>query len=556
MKILGIHDGHTATASLFEDGKVLAAASEERFLRNKCWAGFPKKAITWMLEYTDTTPTDIDMVVFPTTTIPLKQGQLDLKEAATPFRRMVSFSTSVLPSFVAGSNSLVGLYQKVRARSFESQKKELASLGIRAPIKTIDHHTSHAASALFSGIDHGLVFTLDGSGDGYSGSVWTYEEGHLTEKKRISAYHSLGEIYTRVTQYLGMKPLEHEYKVMGLAPYAPKKIGEPAYEVFKEMFTVDGLNIKNTSGAWGLEFYKMLKNKLNGMRFDAIAYGLQKRFEEVVIKWVRNWMKEVGTKNIMLGGGSFMNVKLNGKLSAMSDEFFVFPSCGDESLPITASGLTYFQETGKIPEKLGPIYFGPQHEFDGTTNHKGLSVEKISNPDKRAAELVANNKIVARSSGRMEWGARALGNRSILANGASMNVVWKINRAIKKRDFWMPFAPSIQDSWIEKYFDTKRMSPYMILAFDSTDLAKEHIIAALQQGDMSGRPQTVNSKWNEGYHKTLKWYEKLTGRGGFLNTSFNLHGDPIVNTPDDAIYTFVNSELDYLFIDDYMISRK
>jgi carbamoyltransferase len=555
MKILGVHDGHTSTAALLEDGRIVAAASEERFRRKKCFTGFPELAIEWALEYTGTEPGDLDLVVFPTTTVPLEQGQLDLQESATLFRRAVALSTRALPGAIIGSEALVPTYQALRRRSLSRQKAKLKSMGITAPIRMYDHHTAHAAGALFSGLDDALVLTLDGSGDGYSGSVWTFKDGQLDEKMRLSAYHSLGEIYTRVTQYLGMKPLEHEYKVMGLAPYAPDFLAKKGYEVFEKMFTVDGLRIRNTSGRWGLAFYDLLKSTLPGLRFDAVAAGLQARLEDVVTTWVSNWMSESKKNDLVLSGGVFMNVKLNGKLSRMARELFVFPSGGDESLALTAAGLAYYEETGKLPEELGPLYFGPEHEWDGQTDLP-VTVEKVSHPDKRAGELVAAGKIVARSSGRMEWGARALGNRSIMANASNLRSVWRINKAIKMRDFWMPFAPSVLDKWRDRYFEDARYAPYMVLAFDATELAREHIIAGLHQGDLSGRPQTVSRDWNPGYHRVLSVYENKTGMGGFLNTSFNLHGDPIVNTPEDALYTLVNSDLHYLFIDDYMVVKK
>ncbi len=554
MRILGIHDGHTSTAALMENGRIVAAASEERFNRKKCFAGFPRKSIEWLLEYTGINGEDIDLVVFPTITKPLKQEELDLKESRTFFRRSVAASTRFLPGAVIGSEGIVPIYQAIRRRSLHKQVSELRSLGIKAPVRSYDHHYTHAAAALFSGMERALVFTLDGSGDGYSGSVWLYEDGQLEERTRISAYHSIGEIYTRVTQYLGMKPLEHEYKVMGLAPYAPEKLGRVAYEEFARMFTVDGLKIRNNSGRWGIEFYKLLTKRLPGIRFDAIAWGLQKRLEDVVVKWIDNWMKKTGIRNIVLSGGVFMNVKLNGKLSGMADKLFVFPSCGDESLALTGAGAAYTETTGKIPEKLGPIYFGPEYSYE--PNDSRVVSEKVRNPEKKMAELVARGKIVARCSGRMEWGARALGNRSIMANASDPRVVWKINKAIKKRDFWMPFAPSILDRWNNRYFENARFAPYMILAFETKAPAREHLIAALHQGDMTGRPQVVRRDWNPEYHKLLSWYERLTGMGGFLNTSFNLHGDPIVNSPEDAIYTFLNSDLDYLFLGEYMVSKK
>jgi len=555
LKVLGIHDGHNSTVALMDNGKITAAISEERLRRIKNWTGWPEKSIEWVLKYTNTKPEEIDLIAFPTLTIPLTAEQLKLTEERAIFRKIVAQLSSTFP-LVFGSEKIIPLYQRIRRRNLSGIRKKLEALGIDAPIVQVEHHMGHAAAVLLSGFEDSLVFTLDGSGDGYSGSVSLWDGSCLKRLQVISAFHSIGEIYTRVTQYLGMKPLEHEYKVMGLAPYAPPKLQKIGDEIFSKLIGFDDGKIVNKSGKWGISFYNYLKKVLPGVRFDAIAYGLQKNVERTVVEWVRYWMNKTGVRRIVLSGGVFMNVKLNMLLSEIADDIFIFPSCGDESLALTSAAYVYWKESKKLPEKIGPIYFGPDFKVDREKfEDVGLNIEKVTNPEKVAAELVAGGNVVARFKGRMEWGARALGNRSILANASELKVVGKINRTIKKRDFWMPFAPSVLDQHMNLYFKNARFAPYMIMAFRARERAKTDIIAALHQADFTGRPQTVAKDWNKDYYNLLKYYEELTGFGGLLNTSFNLHGEPIVCSPNDAIHTMINSDLQYMVIENYLVTK-
>jgi len=290
--------------------------------------------------------------------------------------------------------------------------------------------------------------------------------------------------------------------------------------------------------------------------------------ENLIVSLIRNWLRKTGIRNLAVAGGCFMNVKAN-KLIAETDEcdeLFVMPSCGDESCAIGASIWCHIKNDREKKNKIEPIkdlYWGPEYidsEVKDAMSRFSDSIDfrTCNDIEKESAELLAGHKIIGRMSGKMEWGARALGDRSIIANPKRLQNLRKLNAAIKMRDFWMPFAPSILWERREEYavlfndFD----SYYMTMAYDSTPLAREQLIAALHPYDFTMRPQFVKQEHNPKYHRLISEFEKLTGIGGVLNTSFNLHGSPIVCSPQDALQTLLDSDLDYVTINDYLIWKR
>lgn len=574
MKILGIHEGHLATACLLEDGQLLALASEERFTRNKNCGGFPWLTIEWLLKYTKTDPGDIDYVVLSG----LVEPTVEIAEPSA--RRAIFFKLAGLfPPSVIGSRLWVVPYMSIfkRLRSFKNAFDFLTRNGIpRDKLMVVEHHHAHASAAYFaSGLKDDnrktLIITLDGSGDGLGGTVNIGIGNKIERIFSLPSFHAPGELYTRVTMHLGMRPWDHEYKVMGLAPYGAGPGGEMAYRKFKEymMLSEDKKSIINNA-SFGPALLNKINNNFKNIRFDYIAWGLQKRFEEVVLGFVQTWIKETGIKRVCFGGGCFMNVKLNMLITQLPDveEVFFLPSAGDESLAFGSAFTAYIQKNVSPAKPILPLnnlYFGPAYNEDEILQtlepykRKNLiNFEKTENMEEVIAELVAKDNIVAIFSNRMEWGARALGNRSIIANACNLKNVNKLNKAIKMRDFWMPFAPSIlkesQHDYIENPKDIE--AKFMILAFPSKRKAWNDIIASLHPMDLTCRPQVVDEKTNPRYYKILKNFENLTGIGAFLNTSFNLHGDPIVCSPEDAIYTLLNSQLDYLALENYLVWRE
>jgi carbamoyltransferase len=488
-------------------------------------------------------------------------------------RLIFSKTCNLIPDKIKNSSISLDVYKKIfgkQRKRIKNFKEQLKKLEIIQDFEIIEHHYAHACTALYKNqwnFKDCLVFTNDGSGDGLSGTISIYKDGTLERFKEISSYNSIGEFYSRITTYLGMKALEHEYKVMGLAPY----VMETEYYTniknkFSQFFKIDGLDIINKTRCWGDGYIPFFKKYIYPIRFDYVAKATQDLIETVVVEWVRNAITKTGIHNVCLAGGLFMNVKLNMKIRNLEEveKLFVFPSGGDESIAIGAA-LALNSITNKNAfSPLINLYFGQHYENDKIENelkkdqyHGKIKFEYVDNIEDRLLEELLNKKIVARFSGRMEWGARALGNRSILAIANDSMLLHKINKAIKKRDFWMPFAPSILYDEKDKYIidNNKMVSYYMNMAYDTKEKAKEDIIAAIHPFDFSARPQLVTKEFNEKYYKIIQKLNNETGIGGILNTSFNLHGQPIVNSPKDALDTLLNSDIDYLVMENYLVNR-
>ena len=575
--ILSVHDGHTATAAVIRNGKILSCISEERLNRIKEWGGVPALAMKESLRVAGVEPGEVDCVVVPSLINPVTSMESGRKSLP---RRAFGQSSKLVPKGILRSDRWVKPAVKVlgRFRHMEEIRKALRDVGVEAEPELCEHHTAHAATAYYPKWfrkKRALVITADGSGDAVSASINIGEGEEMERLLNISNYNSIGELYSRVTEFLGMKPLSHEYKVMGLAPYSKSEHIQKSYQEFKKMVRISPDNpliFENMSGVWKWQYLQKLGKVFEKERFDNIAGGLQLFLEEIVTKWVRNIIERYDIHDICLAGGLFMNVKANQKILEMPqvENLFVMPSCGDESLAIGAGLWKYVQlckEEGSQSrvEPLGPLYMGPEYtgeEIEQAMKEAGLkgrySLEQQGDIDGYVGEQVARGEVVARFAGRCEWGARALGNRSIIADSRNRDVVMKINEAVKNRDFWMPFAPSVMKEREKDYLVNPRRfpAPYMIMSFNTTELGKEVLRAALHQYDFTARPQVVERSWNPGYHKVLKSFESETGEGGFLNTSFNLHGYPIVCSPKDAIRTFEITGLENLALGDWYISKK
>ena len=570
--VLGIHDGHNSTACLLKDGKIEACVSEERFKRVKNYTGIPTDSIKYALNYCKIKPEDLDLVVLPSKILALP-AEIEINKTNTATHNILRVLNRIM--LLLPENLYLKLYNKMAPIYYGTKKrKKLYSqlLGIeKDKIVFMDHHLCHAYTAFYgSGFrDDFLVFTLDGGGDSLCGTVNIVEDGKIKKISETSYLHSLGILYLEVTRYLGMKPLEHEYKVMGLAPYASSEGTEKSYNILKRLITLKKNSLQFYSPVKAPYFKDYIRRNLYLHRFDWIAGAIQKLTEELVTEWIREAIKKTGIHDVALAGGVFMNVKLNLKIMEMPEvkKIFVFPSCGDESLAIGAAYYGYEQickdKGAKVDiEPLGDLYKGPEYsnEYIEKTlqKEKNLKFKFFENIEEKIVELLTRKEIVARFAGRMEWGARALGNRSILANASDYEVVKIINEMIKQRDFWMPFAPTILKEREDDYIvNSKKVSaPYMILAFNSKEKAKKDLAAAMHPYDYTLRPQILEKETNEKYYKIIKIFEEMTGMGGILNTSFNLHGYPIVCSPEDAIHVFKNSGLKYLALENWLVEKR
>ena len=567
--ILGIHYGHDGGVAIVQNGKVVAAINEERMRNIKHYNGIPSFSLNEIFKISKIHPSEIDAIAI----VGISDMTKFSESSAFPIYAHLYYTWNPITLNPKTASSFTS--HNYRFRDIDEIKTILTEIGV--PIKEIlfvEHHLGHAAGAYYLSqwnLDEKvLIFTADAAGDGLSSTVSIGHKGEIERVKDSEStyYHSLGySFFGEITNYLGMVEGDHEYKVMGLAPY-----GKSSYclDRIKKIIDIDSSNplkFKNNMNCLKPSFEIELGKILRGQRFDNVAAAAQEWLEILKEKWVKNAIAKTGIHKIACAGGNFLNVKANQKLLALEevDDAFFCPASGDEGLAVGAALIGYYEMSmmsSKKPENipLKDTYLGSSfsnEEIEESLKKHSLleKAEYIDDIDETVGELLTkDSNIVARFSGQMEWGPRGLGNRSILANPSDYGVIRKINHAIKMRDFWMPFGPSILESRMRDYVVNPINAPYMILAFDTTEKRSE-ISAAIHPYDLTCRPQTVIAEYNPGYEKVLKSFEAKTGIGAILNTSFNLHGKPIVWSPDIAIDTFNNSELDAVAVGNYLLKK-
>lgn len=608
MIILGMQEAHDASCCIMKDGKVIAAAQEERFSGRKGDYGLPIKVINACMNEVGLTRKDIDLVAL---------ASKNWNPVLTKIKRNANFSVQDwvdeqnyywLPKIYKGKNPdyyklykdkpdfvydtiydmnhlLTGYMDKNEMEQMQEVRTVAVEkwLGIdRSKVVFVTHEDCHKYYAwLGSDLQYKncTVITSEGVGDYSNGTVSPvcmdlrnsfkgYKQMCLDYETKIMTENHIGHIYQYITLLLGMKPAQHEHKVMGLAPYANEKEVEKAYKVFKDVMKVeDGRIIFNKRPP---DLYKFFREALEGCRFDGIAGAVQKMTEELLTELV----KQIGAEKVCFAGGVAQNIKACKKMSEVDcvKDFSVMPAAGDTSISI---GACYYENhfRGNKSYPLDNIYLGPSfsneeclEEINIVRNSQVRSGMKLKysiiskDTDyffQYIASLLKEGNVIARCAGRMEFGLRALGNRSILADPRDVSIIKKINDKIKFRDFWMPFTPTILAERADDYIVNPKglRSPYMTMAFDSTELARKEIPAALHPADYTVRPQILSREMNPDYYDIIKEFERLTGVGAILNTSFNLHGEPIVLGPKEAIRTFLKSELDYLLLNNILVWR-
>jgi len=585
MIVLGINETHCATAAVLRDGRIVGCASEERFTRLKNDAGYPRLAVDALLAELELAPADIDLVALSGARAASRAWLNRVLHDEAYGREYYGVSwpsrKRALVKRVRKLGAKFGLIDASRGKFGISQRERLrfvtSHLGLPVErIVCLDHHACHAAAAYygsgFGGRD-ALVLTNDNSGDGLCATASTGRGLDLTRHEATpSAPGSLGAFYSFVTLVLGMKFGEHEYKVMGLAPYAPEPSARRAEAALRDVFDLEEGRPARFRWRKRGERYQLLLGATLGLRFDGIAGGAQRLLEDLLLRWTRLMRERYGGARLALGGGVFMNVKANMRIAEEDwvEGLFAFPSCGDESNAVGAAYLGYLQECARrgvaaAPAPFGPAYLGPSvtdADAEAVIRARRLegkyAVAYHDRIEERVAELLVSDGVVARCAGRMEFGARALGNRSILANPSDPRVVPLINRMIKNRDFWMPFAPTVLKERADEYLVNPKGldSPYMMLAMPTPPTARAALAAAIHPHDGTARPQILEESWNPEYHSVIREFERRTGVGAVLNTSFNLHGEPVVCSAGDAVDTFERSGLPHLAIGHWVISRK
>lgn len=600
MIILGVTIGEIATAALMIDGEIVAAAQEERFTRTKNYSGYPKNAIEFCLKYSNTRVQDIDKVVITSHRaggiwlslhqrmssfspvdyvreaheywypVLYENKQVDYLEVFKDKLRMDTYPDEI-------SDMIVKNRGRVSAELSKEVRKAVILRHLDIPEDKIvfeHHHLNHCFYGYYGSPFAGdnldtLVFTADSFGDDCNATI------NIFRNKEHSLYfktanQNLGRLYRNMTVLLGMKPYEHEYKVMGLAPYAPKSLADEAYDIFKRTLDVNGVDFFYHERP--IDNYFWYKERLEGIRFDGVAAGLQKYFEEIMSKWIRNGVRATKIGRVAFSGGLSMNIKLNQVIHNLEEvEYLAVPACGDDNtLSIGACFVEMhrYLKGKNLLETLKPfenVCLGPdvsQKEIDEVMkgyklNEKCDIVTEQASP-RFISKKISEGKIIGRCTGRMEFGARALGNRSILADPRDMSIVERINKAIKKRDFWMPFTPTIiETDWSRYLRNSKNIyAPHMTIGFDTTYDAIKDIPACLHQADKTCRPQMLRKQDNVSFYEIISSFKEITGIGAVLNTSFNIHGYPIVATAKDAVETFLDSDMDAILLNDTYIEKR
>jgi len=595
MKILAITLEKCSGCAVLVDDKIIFSASEERYSRIKSDSSFPKNSINDALSFTGLKGTDFDKIIICGNKLSLLAPLMNEYSTFSVDDQIRAMEEYWYPNLVLGKNkSFLEVFKdKINLEQFpfnteigknfdifklhnpytEEDGKNVSSffkqiiaslLGIeQEKIIHMEHDWCHAAYALYGSPirdDNTLIVTADAWGDDLSGtlSVYSKEKGQI---ERVKEYNhndfQLARIYRYTTLVLKMLANEHEYKVMGLASYYNGPMIEKVEKVFDKMLQSDGLEFIFNKEV--LDIYDYLKNNLRNFRFDHIAAGLQSFTEKILVNWFSNAISRYNTKSVVFSGGISMNVKANMKISQIPkiEKFFVCGAGTDETLPIGAC-YHWAEMNGIKPKLLDTLYLGSNAVYDekDISSSAQYTIKKF-NSEEQILEQILENKIVAVCRGRMEMGQRSLGNRSIIADPRTRSNVEKINNSIKKRDFWMPFAPVILEEYQDLLIENPKKidSPFMTIAFETKD-GKNKFPAAVHQYDGTARAQLLKKEQNPIlWNLIFKFYEK-TGIPALLNTSFNLHGEPIVRTIQDALRVFDKSELEVLWLNEHIIYKK
>lgn len=562
--ILGIGGyTHDASAALLCDGKPIAAVQEERLSRIKHVGGFPYKSIKYCLEVGGIKLHDISAIAFYT-----KKSNWDgyLIDAIKAGFRDIGATYKNLANYVDFLQNRI-----VISLTFRGKLHYFFKQGFNKKIFfDYDHHACHAASTYYaSPFDEAIIMCIDAGGDGRSTTMWLGRGNTLSEiKKSIKFPHSIGLLYSNISRYLGFPYIGDEYKVMGLAAY-----GKPLYlEKLKDMITLtkDGyrvnlryfnLNNYSLSNKFYKEFGPLRKkgDEINDHHKN-MAASIQELYEEVVLHISLCLKKQTGIKNLGIAGGVALNCKANGRLlcSRVFDKIFVPPAASDAGTSIGAA-LYHYHHTMRMPRNfvIKTDSFGPEYndeEILDELKRSGVKYNSLDNPSHAAARLIAQGKIIGWFQGRMEFGPRALGNRSILADPQKGYVKDRINKTIKFREEFRPFAPSCLREKVDEFFHIDVDSPFMTYTLDVLP-EKRNSIQAVVHVDGSARLQTVSKEDQPLYYALITKFYELTGIPAVLNTSFNLSGEPIVCSPYDALRTFFTCGIDELIIGKYLVKK-
>jgi carbamoyltransferase len=572
MIVLGIIDSKPSSAAILKDGQIISAIAEERLCRMKMASGMPRQAIQQVMLDAGITARDIDLVavaqkvsVFEPEPIPWN-GWFDNNHAGKP-RPFEKISGALAPvaGYIPFAQKAHHQIKDVISRKRLSQIPEFLEkeYEITAPVKYYDHHYCHATSAYYtSNYDKALVITLDGGGDGLSGSVYQGENGRLTRLSAVDSFNSLGNFYSYITHLSGFKAESHEGKITGLAA-----LGKPAYiDILREFVSYkEPGQIQYAVPMYHRSALKQIASRLPE-NFDKadLAASVQLLLEEIGIQFIQYWLQKTGFRSIAVAGGVFSNVKFNQRVHELPevDNFFVHPAMDDSGLAVGGAFAALANESGIDPKSLSQhltnVYFGTSYEDDEirkSIDAFGFEATHEANITDVIAKLLADGHVVARFTGRMEYGPRALGHRSILYQTTDPSINDWLNAHLLRTEF-MPFAPATIQEYADDCFDgldgARDSARYMTITFNCTEKMRTQSPGVVHV-DGTARPQILDPETAPDFHKIGVAYHKLTGIPSLINTSFNMHGEPIVCTPEDALRSFNEGKLDYLAIGNWLV---
>ncbi len=547
---------HDSSACIVRDGELLFAVAEERISRVKHDAAFPRQAVQACLDFAGVQADQLDEVCFgwPQAVASYRH---DLKCFATGQMRL-----NYLSALNSSLQFLSMWHQRGGAKRFTQHFGK-----VKARMRYVDHHLAHAISAFaYSGFDDSAVVVMDGRGAWEATSVWHGCDGRLEHVLTIPFPNSVGYFFSEITEYLGFQRNSDEWKVMGLAPYGQPGVDlSPFIDLQESPYCVHTEKLISP----GADAFAEMKKLLGSMRVPEseitdhhknVAYAAQEACEIAMMNVVRLAMQKTGSKNLCMAGGVALNSKANGKIAAsgLVDRFFVQPAASDDGVALGAALAPYLDSGGKLPSRtMRHAYLGPAFDdeaIEAVLRTYKLRYSRLADVASTVAGLLAEGKIIGWFQGRMEFGPRALGSRSILADPRDPEMNAKVNNAVKFREWWRPFAPSFKKEAAADFLESATDSPFMILTAQVRP-EKRAIIPSVTHVDGSARPQTVEKEINPLYWRLIDEFGKRTGVPVIMNTSFNLRGEAIVHTPTDAVRTFFSSGMDALCIGSFLVEK-
>ncbi len=553
---------------------MLVCAEEERFIREKLARNkWPVQSIKYCLEATGLKLEDVDKVAVAWNCNKYPDYMADF------FAEQEKLYPKKGTAFRKAEADILRKYSPDNFHTNLNSAMQSARIGIIERLEYYDHHKCHAAASFYhSGFDEALVFIMDGSGEDEATTIWLAKDDKLEKLKVFKLPHSLGRAYSCITEFLGFRAYTDEGKIMGLAPYG--RLDPGTHEKIRKLLTI------NDNGEYevnpDLIYYgehscnprftdKLVKllgppriflkrNEEISDHYKNIAFSIQHLLEQTVSRLVRTYIEKTGINNVCIGGGVAMNCKMNGFISGMDEigDLFVHPASHDGGANIGAAILSLKKHVPEISfKKLSHAYVGPSYSnqyIENVLNYSKLKWNKVDNPAPFIAEKLAEGKIVALFQGKMEMGARALGNRSILANPLLKDTKAILNDHVKHRENWRPFCPSILEEYGNDFFEQIVHPGYMLVATKVRDEQIKLIPSAVHV-DNTARPQFVSKKTNPYFWEIIEEFRKKTGIPVIINTSFNIMGEPIINRPEEAIQCFYSTGLDILVLENYILTK-